>query len=97
MKLTTRLALSQLKINRRRTAWTLIGIIVSVAMLTAVYGFALSGRDMMLNLLSFETYEITGYEDRGDYLHLTAEIVEHHIYQTPPAFIWYSFMDLLGF
>ena len=50
MKLTSYLAKKQLKINRRRTVWTLIGIVLSVAMLTAVYGFALGGRDLLTSL-----------------------------------------------
>lgn len=38
MKLTAQLAKSQLRINRRRTLWTLIGIILSTGLLSAVYG-----------------------------------------------------------
>jgi len=38
MKLTARLAYSQLKINKRRTIWTLVGIILSTAIISAVYG-----------------------------------------------------------
>jgi len=38
MKLTARLALSQLKVNRRRTIWTLMGIVLSTAMLMTIYG-----------------------------------------------------------
>jgi len=37
MKLTARLALSQLKVNKRRTIWTFIGIVLSTAMLTTIY------------------------------------------------------------
>jgi len=37
VKLTARLALSQLKVNRRRTIWTLVGIILSTAIITGVY------------------------------------------------------------
>ena len=37
MKLTAKLALSQLKVNRRRTIWTFIGILLSTAMLTTIY------------------------------------------------------------
>jgi putative ABC transport system permease protein len=40
MKLTAKLAYSQIKINRRRTGWTLIGIAISVSMITAICGFA---------------------------------------------------------
>ena len=38
MKLTAKLALSQLKVNRRRTSWTFLGITLSAAMLTTIYG-----------------------------------------------------------
>ncbi|GHU49058.1 hypothetical protein FACS1894127_1230 [Clostridia bacterium] len=44
MKLTARLAYSQLKTNRKRTIWTLSGIVLSVAMLTAVCGFVASAK-----------------------------------------------------
>jgi len=37
MKLTARLALSQLKVNKRRTTWTFLGIVLSTAMLTTIY------------------------------------------------------------
>ena len=47
MKLTQRLAKSQLKTNRSRTLWTLIGIALSTAMITAVFGFAASGDAML--------------------------------------------------
>jgi len=52
MKLTARLALSQLKINKVRTIWTLIGIILSTAIITGVYslGFA-SGLDLVDRLI----------------------------------------------
>ena len=50
MNLTSHLAKKQLLINSRRTMWTLIGIVLSVAMLTAVYGFALGGRDLLTSL-----------------------------------------------
>jgi len=50
MKITAKLAYSQLKNNRRRTVWTLLGIILASAMTTAVCGFAVSG-DIMLTEL----------------------------------------------
>jgi len=37
MKLTAKLALSQLKVNRKRTIWTLIGIMLSSAIITTVF------------------------------------------------------------
>lgn len=42
MKLTAKLALSQLKVNRRRTIWTLIGIILSTGAITTVFKFYLN-------------------------------------------------------
>ncbi|MBN1777080.1 MAG: ABC transporter permease [Clostridiales bacterium] len=48
--ITASLALSQLKNNRKRTAVTIIGIVLSVAMLTAVCGFAVSGIETMRRL-----------------------------------------------
>ena len=47
MKLTAKLALSQLKTNRRRTMFTLLGIALSTAMATAIYGFVATGFDMV--------------------------------------------------
>jgi len=48
MKLTARLALSQLKVNRRRTIWTLLGITLSTAMLMTIYGLGYgSGMDWL--------------------------------------------------
>jgi len=46
-----KLAFSQLKVNRKRTIWTLLGIILSTAMITAVYGFAASGYGAIDGLL----------------------------------------------
>jgi len=51
MKLTQQLALSQLKTNRKRTIWTLLGILLSTAMITAVYGFAASGMEAVYQTL----------------------------------------------
>ncbi|MCL2365284.1 MAG: ABC transporter permease [Defluviitaleaceae bacterium] len=51
MKLTARLAWSQLKNNRRRALWTLGGIVLATAMLTAVVGFAASGMAGLAELL----------------------------------------------
>ncbi|MCL2019736.1 MAG: FtsX-like permease family protein [Oscillospiraceae bacterium] len=54
MSLTAKLALQQLKNNRRSTIWSLFGIILSVAMLTAVGGYGMGGaailNDMLTNL-----------------------------------------------
>ncbi|MCL2287300.1 MAG: ABC transporter permease [Firmicutes bacterium] len=45
--LTGTLALQQLKIAKRRTIWTLLGIALSLAMLTAVNGFAASAMEYL--------------------------------------------------
>ena len=64
MKLTARLALSQLKVNKRRTIWTIIGIILSAAIITTVFslGFG-SGLEFIDRLIgdsdSREVYEQT--------------------------------------
>ncbi|MCL2567962.1 MAG: ABC transporter permease [Oscillospiraceae bacterium] len=42
MKLTRQLALSQLRRNRRRTMWTVLGIMLSTTMITTVYGLVAS-------------------------------------------------------
>ena len=48
MKLTARLALSQLKVNRRRTIWTSVGVVLSTAMIMTVYGLGFgSGFDLI--------------------------------------------------
>ncbi|GHU66906.1 hypothetical protein AGMMS49983_17320 [Clostridia bacterium] len=52
MKLTAKLAYSQIRINRSRTAWTLLGIILSAALITAVCSFAASGNALILDLRS---------------------------------------------
>lgn len=50
MKLTAKLAYSQVKINRSRTMWTLIGIILSTALITAVCSFVASGNAMIVGV-----------------------------------------------
>lgn len=49
--ITASLALSQLKQNRKRTILTIVGIVLSVGMITAVFGFAASGMDALRSLL----------------------------------------------
>jgi len=56
MKLTAKLAYSQIKVNRRRTLWTLVGITLSTAMITAVFGFAASGNVMLGELMGDNDY-----------------------------------------
>ncbi len=59
MKITAKLAYSQLKINRSRTLWTLIAIALSAALTTAVYSFVVSGNAMIVNFLG-EDYGLYG-------------------------------------
>jgi len=60
VKLTSRLALQQLKNNRRRTLWTLFGIVLSVAMLVAVGGFGASGAEILNDAISHLYNEASG-------------------------------------
>ncbi|MDR0898317.1 MAG: ABC transporter permease [Oscillospiraceae bacterium] len=57
MKLTAKLALAQLRKGGRRTLLTLLGIALSVGMITAIFGFAQSGIDSLRNTVA----------SRGDY------------------------------
>ena len=63
MKLTAKLAYSQLRVNKRRTLWTLLGIILTTAMITAVYGLVASSSDLVNTVVGTaytmrEQYEI---------------------------------------
>ena len=58
MKITAKLAYSQLKVNRSRTGWTLLAIALSTALTTAICSFAASGNAMLIDLLG---------EDYGEY------------------------------
>ena len=49
--ITATLALSQLRQNRKRTILTIVGIMLSVAMITAVFGFAASGIEALRGLV----------------------------------------------
>lgn len=51
MKITGKLAYSQLKVNRSRTLWTLLAIALSTALTTAVCSFVASGNAMLENFL----------------------------------------------
>ncbi|MDR1736402.1 MAG: ABC transporter permease [Oscillospiraceae bacterium] len=61
-KLTASLAYSQLNQNRRRSLWTLAGIILSTAMITAVCGFVASGDAAMIELQGEDYYETGVYK-----------------------------------
>ncbi|MCL2704131.1 MAG: FtsX-like permease family protein [Defluviitaleaceae bacterium] len=61
MKLTAKLAYSQIKSSRGRTAWTLAGIILATAMITAVFGFAASGDAMFRHVIGDNEYYINMY------------------------------------
>lgn len=50
MKITAKLAYNQIKINRQRTMWTLIGIVLSTALITAVCSFTASGNALLANI-----------------------------------------------
>jgi putative ABC transport system permease protein len=54
MKLTAKLALSQIKTNRNRSAMTLLGIGLSSAMLTAVCGFVASAKATIDKALGYD-------------------------------------------
>ena len=62
MKLTAKLAYSQIKTNRPRTVWTLIGIVLATAMITAVFGFAASGHVVMMDAAGGNRFYIDMYE-----------------------------------
>lgn len=51
MKLTARLAYSQIKANRKRAFWTLMGIALSTGMIIAVFGFAFAGIESFRELV----------------------------------------------
>lgn len=57
MKLTAKLAYSQLKINRTRTFWAQAAIALSTALTTAVSSFAASGNALLVELLG-ENYGV---------------------------------------
>jgi len=61
MKLMAKLAYSQLLTNKGRTIWTLVGIILSAAMITAVFGFAASGDVMIRNTIGGNEYYLNSY------------------------------------
>lgn len=49
MKLLNKLTLKNLRLNKVRTAVTIIGIMLSAALITVVSGMALSGRQTMID------------------------------------------------
>jgi putative ABC transport system permease protein len=56
MKLTARLALDQIQVQKNRSMMTSLGIILSSAMLTAVVGFSLAGKRAIENMLGTSAY-----------------------------------------
>lgn len=48
LNITAKLAFNQIKTTRSRTIWTIIGIVLSTAMITAVFGFAVSGNELLM-------------------------------------------------
>ena len=63
MKLTLSLAYSQLRINRSRTFWTIAGIVLSTAMITAVSGFVTSADVMFKGLVGGSRYYNSMYNE----------------------------------
>ena len=63
MKLIAQLAYSQLKVNRSRTILTLIGIMLSTALITAVCSFVASGNAFASGLYGGEYSDATGTSD----------------------------------
>ena len=61
MKLTAKLAYSQIKTNRARILWTLAGISLATAMIAAVYGFAASGHVIMMEAAGGNEFYIRSY------------------------------------
>ncbi|MDR1003121.1 MAG: ABC transporter permease [Oscillospiraceae bacterium] len=61
MKLTQKLAYSQIKANRGRSFWTLAGIALSTVMITAVFGFAASGDVMVKELIGSNDFYLNSY------------------------------------
>jgi len=63
MNLSAKLAYSQLKSNRSRTSWTLAGIALSTAMITAVSGFVVSADGMFKGLVGENRYYSSVYNE----------------------------------
>ena len=51
MKITSQLALSQIKLNRKRTRGSILAISLSTSLVTAVMCFATSGHKMLTDFL----------------------------------------------
>lgn len=60
MRLTAQLAYSQVKANRSRTLWTLLGILLSAALITAVCSFVASGNALFKDLLGERYLDYAG-------------------------------------
>lgn len=50
MRITAKLAYNQLKVNRQRTMWAILGIVLSTALITAICSFVASGNAMLIHL-----------------------------------------------
>lgn len=59
MKITAQLALSQVRLNRKRTAGTIFAIALSTSLVTAIMCFVTSGNQILVDFLG------TGYGDYG--------------------------------
>lgn len=60
MRITAKLAYSQIMVKRSRTIWTLIGIILSTALITAVCSFTASGNALFANLYGEDYMQSVG-------------------------------------
>lgn len=60
MKLTAKLAYSQIKNSKTRTLWTIVGIILSTALITAVCSFAASANTLIIRFLGSDYGEYRG-------------------------------------
>ncbi|MCL2360664.1 MAG: ABC transporter permease [Defluviitaleaceae bacterium] len=58
MKLTAKLAKAQLKTNPKRAIWTLLGIVLSTSMITAVFGFVASSFATIYYLVGGELRDV---------------------------------------
>jgi len=75
MKLTARLALSQLSVNRRRTIWTFIGIVLASTMLTTIYGLGFGSGIDWVNRLIVDSPSRAAYNNVISGLALTMSIL----------------------
>ena len=66
MELTTRLAYSQLKINRSRSIWTLVCTVLSAILITLTASVVTSGISITINAIS-SAFRISAIEQQGQF------------------------------